>query len=116
MILESDVDLHVDNDVIAFSTTVASDRKLKDNIVVIEGALDKIKQLNGVEFTWKKDGTKSAGVIAQEVEKILPQAVKTVKDLQSDEEYKTVKYDSLHALLIESIKELSAKVEKLEKK
>ena len=116
MLLESDGDLHVDNDVIAFSTTTASDRKLKENIEVVDGALDKIEQLDGVEFNWKKDGKKSAGVIAQDVEKVLPQAVKTVKDLHSDEEYKTVKYDALHALLIEAIKELSAKVKKLEEK
>ena len=100
----------------AYSTTTASDRKLKDNITIVEDALDKVKQLNGVEFTWKKDGKKSAGVIAQDVEKVLPQAVKTVNDLNTDEEYKTVKYDALHAILIEAIKELSAKVEKLEKK
>ena len=111
MRLENDGDLHCDGDVIAYSTTTSSDRKLKENITPVENALDKVKQLNGVEFDWKKDGTKSAGVIAQDVEKVLPQAVKTVKDLNSDEEYKTVKYDSLHALLIESIKELSAEIE-----
>ena len=75
--------------------------------------MDKVKQLNGVEFDWKRDGTRSAGVIAQDVEKVLPQAVKTVKDLNTDEEFKTVRYDSLHALLIEAIKELSAEIETL---
>jgi hypothetical protein len=116
MRLENDGDLHADGDVIAYSTTTASDRKLKDNITTVEDALDKVKQLNGVEFTWKKDGKKSAGVIAQDVEKVLPQAVKIVKDLNSDDEYKTVKYDALISILVESIKELSAKVEKLENK
>jgi hypothetical protein len=111
MQLQNDGDLHVEGDVIAYSTTVASDRKLKENIVVIDGALDKIKQLNGVEFNWKKDGVKSAGVIAQDVEKVLPQAVKTIKDLNSDEEHKHVKYDQLSSILIEAIKELTAKLE-----
>ena len=113
---EADGDFHADGDVIAYSTTTASDRKLKDNITTIEDALDKVKQLNGVEFTWKKDGKKSAGVIAQDVEKVLPQAVKTVNDLNTDEEYKTVKYDALTSILIESIKELSARIEELENK
>jgi len=116
MRLENDGDLHADGDVIAYSTTTASDRKLKDNITTVEDALDKVKQLNGVEFTWKKDGKKSAGVIAQDVEKVLPQAVKIVKDLNSNDEYKTVKYDALISILVESIKELSARVEELEAK
>ena len=116
MRLENDGDLHADGDVIAYSTTTASDRKLKDNITTVEDALDKVKQLNGVEFTWKKDGKKSAGVIAQDVEKVLPQAVKIVKDLNSNDEYKTVKYDALISILVESIKELSARVEELESK
>ena len=113
MRLENDGDLHCDGDIVAYSTSTSSDRKLKENITPVENALDKVKQLNGVEFDWKRDGTRSAGVIAQDVEKVLPQAVKTVKDLNTDEEFKTVRYDSLHALLIEAIKELSAEVETL---
>ena len=118
MRLEADGDLHVDGDVIAFSTTV-SDERLKDNIEVVEGALDKVKELKGVTFTRKQDGQKSAGVIAQDVEKVLPEAVKhKALPLQTgdDELFKTVQYDALHALLIESIKELSARVEELESK
>jgi hypothetical protein len=113
MRLENDGDLHCDGDVIAYSTTTASDIKLKENITPVENALDKVKQLTGVEFDWKKDGSRSAGVIAQDVEKVLPQAVKTVTGLNTDEEHKVVNYDSLHALLIEAIKELSAEVETL---
>jgi len=118
MRLEADGDLHVDGDVIAYSTTI-SDERLKDNIEVVEGALDKVKELKGVTFTRKQDGQESAGVIAQDVEKVLPQAVKhKALPLQTgdDELFKTVQYDALHALLIESIKELSARVEKLEAK
>ena len=118
MRLESDGDLHVDGDVIAYSTTI-SDERLKDNIKVVDSALDKVKELKGVTFTRKQDGVKSAGVIAQDVEKVLPEAVKH-KALPlhtgDDELFKTVQYDALHALLIEAVKELSEKVEKLENK
>ena len=116
MRLENDGDLHCDGNVTAYSTTTSSDEKLKDNIRVVEDSIGKLKQLRGVEFEWKKDGKSSAGVIAQDVEKVLPQAVKTVEDLNTQEPYKTVNYDALHALLIEAVKELSAKVEELEAK
>jgi hypothetical protein len=116
MRLENDGDLHCDGNVIAYSTTTSSDEKLKDNIRVVEDSIGKLKQLRGVEFEWKKDGKSSAGVIAQDVEKVLPQAVKTVEDLNTQEPYKTVNYDALHALLIEAVKELSARVESLEAK
>jgi hypothetical protein len=116
MRLENDGDLHCDGDVVAYSTTTSSDEKLKDNIRVVEDSIGKLKQLRGVEFEWKKDGKSSAGVIAQDVEKVLPQAVKTVEDLNTQEPYKTVNYDALHALLIEAVKELSARVESLEAK
>jgi hypothetical protein len=118
MRLESDGDLHVDGDVIAYSTTI-SDERLKDNIEVVDGALDKVKQLRGVTFNRKQDGQESAGVIAQDVEKVLPQAVKEkALPLQTGNDglFKTVQYDALHALLIESIKELSARIEVLESK
>lgn len=113
--MEADGDFHADGDVIAYSTTTASDRKLKENIRPVENALDKVMRLNGVEFDWKRDGTKSAGVIAQEVAEVLPQAVKEVSTIGSDETHLTVKYDALHALLIESIKELKAEIDELKK-
>jgi len=113
--LESDGDLHVDGDVIAYSTTI-SDERLKENIYGIEGALDKVNQLNGYTFTYKADGKVSAGVIAQEVEKVLPEAV-SEKELplkvDDEEKYKVVNYDALHGLLIEAIKELKAEIEEL---
>jgi hypothetical protein len=116
MLLESDGDLHVDNDVIAFSTTTASDETLKYNISPVEFALDKIKQLRGVEFNFKKDGKKSAGLIAQDVEKVLPQAVTTVNDLNSDDEYKSLNYDAVQSILVEAIKELTTKLEESTKR
>ena len=108
MRLEDDGDLHVDGDVIAFSTTV-SDERLKENIQVVDNALDKVCQLKGVTFDWKKDGENSAGLIAQDVEKVLPSAVKE-KGLpfkaDDDQEYKTVEYSQVTSLLVEAIKEL----------
>ena len=115
MRLEDDGDLHVDGNVVAYSTTV-SDERLKQNIEKIDSALDKVSQLNGYTFEYKHDGKKSAGVIAQEVEKILPTAVEEKRlPLQSHdgEVYKTVQYDQLHGLLIEAIKELKAEIQEL---
>ena len=70
-------------------------------------------------MSYNKDGKKSAGVIAQEIEKVLPSAVEN-KSLvfhsdrgEGDVEYKTVHYDQLHGLLIEAIKELKAEIEEL---
>ncbi len=118
MRLEADGDLHVDGDVIAFSSTI-SDATLKYDINPIDHALEKIGQLKGVTYKYLKDGMESAGLLAQDVEKVMPCAV-TERSLPlhtgNDDKYKTLNYDNLHALLIESIKELTAKVEKLEKK
>ena len=66
-------DLHVESNVIAYSTTI-SDERLKKDIVKIDNALDKVSQLNGYTFEYLADGKKSAGVIAQEVEKVMPSA------------------------------------------
>ena len=117
MKLENDGDLHVDGNVVAYSTTT-SDERLKKDIVKIDNALDKISQLNGYTFEYKADGKKSAGVIAQEVEKVMPSAVsETTLPLKTGEddktEYKTVQYDQLHGLMIEAIKELKAEIEEL---
>ena len=115
---QCDGDLHVDNDVIAFSSTI-SDERLKENIQPIEDALSKVGQLRGMTFTYTPDGKESAGLIAQDVEKVLPSAI-TEKELplkQDDgQEYKVLQYDQTIGLLVEAIKELTAKVEELEKK
>ena len=116
--LEADGDFHADGDVIAFSTTI-SDKRLKTDIEKIDSALDKVGQLNGYTFTYKADGKQSAGVIAQEVEKILPSAVSEKElplKMNDGVAYKTVQYDQLVGLLIEAVNELQAKVAKLEEK
>ena len=114
-------DLHVNGDVISFSATL-SDRRLKDNIKTIDGALDKVKALRGVEYDWNKGarkGTHDVGLIAQEVESVVPEIVHehVMPLLEGDEDtvYKTVDYEKIVALLIEGMKEQDAKIEKLEK-
>ena len=115
--IESDGDLHVEGNVIAYSTTI-SDERLKKDIVKIDNALDKVSQLSGYTFEYKADGKKSAGVIAQELEKAMPSAVSetTLPVKMGDDdttEYKVVQYDQLHGLMIEAIKELKAEIEEL---
>ena len=110
--LESDGDLHVDNDVIAFSTTIASDVALKSDIEVIPNALDKIDLIQG--YTFNKLGKKTAGIFAQELEKVLPEAVKEKRlALYDNKTYKTVEYDAIHGLLIQAIKELKNEIREL---
>ena len=118
MRLEADGDLHVDGDVIAFSTTI-SDERLKHDIEPITDALDKVKQLNGVTFTYNADDKKSAGLIAQDVEKVLPSAVSEKELLLKENDgkkYKVLQYDQTIGLLVESIKELSTALQEATKR
>jgi hypothetical protein len=115
-LLDSSGNLHVDGNVIAYSTTI-SDKRLKKDIQPIENALWKVNQINGCTFTYLKDDRKSAGLIAQDLEKVLPSAViedQAVFHGEEGETYKTVQYDQVIGLLVEAIKELNAKVEGLE--
>lgn len=108
-------DLHVDGNIIGYSSTI-SDQRLKGNINKIDNALDKLMQINGYTFTYNHDGKQSAGVIAQEVENIMPSAVQSTNLVFNEDnnvEFKTVQYDQLHGLLIEAIKELKAELEEL---
>jgi hypothetical protein len=100
------------NDVVAFST---SDIRLKENIKPIENALEKISKISGNTYDWRvelKDvhgyEGNDVGVIAQEVEAVLPQLVQ-----DRDNGYKAVKYDKLVALLIEGIKEQQTQIHSL---
>lgn len=100
------------NDVVAY---YSSDKRLKDNIKPIEGALDKVSKLGGYEFDWnnKQDVYEGhdIGVIAQEVEAVFPELVTT-----RDSGFKAVKYEKLVSVLIEAVKELRAEVETLKTK
>jgi len=100
-------------DVIAYFT---SDKKLKDNLIKISAPLTKLKTLNGYEFNWNQNAPghlkgSDIGVEANEVERTLPQAV-----IVRDNGIKAVNYNKLIPLLIESVKELTSKVESLESK
>ena len=112
---ESDGDFHADGDVYAFSTTVSSDENLKKDITTVSDAVTKVEALKGVTFKWKKNDADSAGVIAQDVEKVLPEVVKTVNDMDGNE-YKAVNYAGLTSILIEAVKDLSARIKVLEAK
>jgi hypothetical protein len=103
------------NDIVAFST---SDRNFKENIIPITDALLKLENISGNTYDWKNEfeyihGFKGndVGVIAQEIQKVLPEAVR-----ERENGYLGVNYEKIIPLLIESIKELSAKIKELENK
>ena len=112
---ESDGDFHADGDVYAFSTTTSSDENLKKDITIVSDAISKVEALKGVTFKWKKNDADSAGVIAQDVEKVLPEVVRSVNDPDGNT-YKAVNYAGLTSILIEAVKDLSARVKALEAK
>ena len=112
-------DIHVtgtiksSDDIIAFAS---SDKELKNNIQPIQNSLEKINKISGNSFDWNEDKQdiykgKDYGVIAQEIEEVLPELVIT-----RENGYKAVKYDKLVSLLIEGIKDLSKEVEELKRK
>jgi len=109
-------DINAEGDIIGFSTSTLSDRDLKTEITTIENSLDKIKELNGVEFVWKSNGNKSAGLIAQDVQKVLPQAVKEKVSLDETKINLVVDYNAVIGLLVESVKELQKEIEILKSK
>jgi hypothetical protein len=100
------------NDIVAFSS---SDIRFKENIKPIENAIDKIRKISGNTYDWKEENKvehgyegNDVGVIAQEIEAVLPQLVQT-----RESGFKAVKYDKLVALLIEGIKEQQLQIEQL---
>lgn len=109
-------DLHVDGDVIAYSTTV-SDISMKENVETIENATETVKALRGVSYDWSKGsrkGKSEIGLIAQEVEQVLPDLVHE-KEMMNGDVIKTVDYCKIIGLLIESNKQLSERIDNLEK-
>ena len=102
------------NDVVAFST---SDERLKENVELIGSAVEKVEAMNGVTFDWvPMEGVHvheghDVGVIAQEIEKVLPELV-----VERNNGFKAVKYEKIVALLIETNKELLKRIEILESK
>jgi hypothetical protein len=90
-------------DIVAYS-----DERIKDNVETIDNALDKVNQLRGVSFNRKSDGKQSIGVIAQEIEKVLPEVV-----TEDDKGIKGVSYGNIVGVLIEAIKEQQKQIDEL---
>ncbi len=99
--------------VAAQDITAFSDARLKENVSTIENALDKVDNLRGVNYNMKDSDDAKIGVIAQEVEEILPQVVRTSDD---EMQTKSVDYGKLCAVLIEAVKELKKEVDELKGK
>ena len=106
--------LHVSGNILATGTVNASsDISLKDNITPIPNAIDKVLQIRGVTFNRNdiEDNPRQAGIIAQEVEKVLPEVVSEDKD-----GIKSVEYGNMVGLLIEAIKEQQGQINMLKEK
>jgi len=109
----SDSEIRCTGDIVAFS---ASDSKLKTDVTPISNPISKIQKLSGNTFTWKsnagkrKAGTHDVGVIAQEVNAVLPNITREVNDVMS------VRYEKLIPLLIEGIKEQQTQIDELKRK
>tara|TARA_R100000030_G_scaffold88069_2_gene71950 strand:+ start:116 stop:667 length:552 start_codon:yes stop_codon:yes gene_type:complete len=113
-------ELHVTGDGVFTGNITAyysSDISLKDNIRPIESAVFKVQQIRGVTFDWNKKSNKlqqekghDVGLIAQEVEKVLPEVVEIRED-----GIKAIAYDKVVPLLVEAIKEQQSEIEKLKK-
>lgn len=106
------------------NVTAYSDPRLKDNVERIAGALDIVKALDGVRFNWNhktkligSPGKRDIGVLADQVEAVLPELITlSIEDEDNGgERWQTVDYSKIVPVLIEAIKELSAKVERLER-
>jgi hypothetical protein len=91
--------------------TGLSDIRYKTNISNIQNSLEKVEQLNGIYYNLMNDDKRSIGLIAQDVEKIIPEVVYTNKD-----DTKSIAYGNIIAVLVESIKELTKRIKKLEEK
>jgi len=95
----------------AGTVNTTSDERAKDDITPITGALDKVQQLGGYSFTLKATDEKSSGVIAQEVQKVMPELVQ-----EGAEGLLSVQYGNMVGLLIEAIKEQQAQIDELKQK
>jgi len=104
--------LHVEGNIFASEDITAfSDMRKKKDIVTIDDSLSKVNALRGVYYTSIQSQKRSLGVVAQELEEVIPEAV-----LTDDQGFKSVAYGNIAGILIEAIKELSAKVQELESK
>jgi hypothetical protein len=107
----NDGSLVCDGDITSFRQNTASDLRLKKNIATIDNGLQKVNAMRGVSYQLRKDDSDNVGVIAQEMEEIVPEVVKTDQDGM-----KSVNYGALVGVLIEAVKELTQEVETLKAK
>jgi hypothetical protein len=98
------------------NVTAYSDKRIKTNIKPITTALSKLKQINGYQYKNLLANKHDCGIIAQEIEKILPELVQVGSQQFEGKEIKTVNYNGVVALLVAANRELIARVETLEKK
>jgi len=107
-LLNDGTDLIANGNITADAFIYSSDRTLKYNIKTLDNALDKVLALEGVSFNWKENDNSEIGLIAQNVENVLPELVVTNSD-----GLKAVKYGNMVALLIEAVKEQQAEIDLL---
>ena len=107
-----------DGDVVAFSTTIASDARLKENVKDLNYGLKDVLDIRPVSFDWKekRNGQHDIGVIAQEIEKIIPEVVVEVDTLNSEDTHKTVDYAKLTSVLIKAVQEQQQQINELKEK
>ena len=113
-VISADGDIRSDGNVVAY---YSSDIRLKENLIIIDNAIDKINQLSGYTFKWKDTedrpeelyNEREAGIIAQDVVKVLPEAVKERSD-----GYLAIKYEQMIPLLIEGVKGQQKQIEDLQ--
>ena len=108
---------HADGDVIGFSSTISSDKRLKENIVDTKYGLNDVLKLRGVDFNWKEKLNKrqEVGLIAQEVQEVVPELVKEVDELNGEEKFLAVDYAKLVPVLVEAIKDQQEQINQLKK-
>jgi hypothetical protein len=113
-----DGDIHARGDVVAFSSSISSDARLKYDIEDIQDPIEIIKTLKGRNFKWKRNGEQTSGVIAQEVEESAMSFLVSEKvDIENpDEKIKRVKYDGFIGLLIEAVKDQQKQIDELKAK
>ena len=104
--------LDVNGNIVADGNITAnSDRRLKKDLTLIPQAIEKVRQLSGYTYTRIKDGSRNTGVVAQEVQKVLPEAVQKDKD-----GILSVAYGNMVGLLIEAIKEQQTQIDRLKRR
>jgi hypothetical protein len=90
------------------NVTATSDQRLKTDITTIENALEKVLQLRGVNYRSLQDGKTNIGVIAQEIQEIVPEVVQ-----ENSDGYLSVAYGNITGLLIEAVKELKKELDNI---